>query len=477
MESPATLNDILAIVEEVSTDDRVAEWVRRPTKDSKDENDTRTATNVVDDTSQVDAAENVTDREYWDGIPVRGPNVRDQIGWEGEEETEEDRNGDPKSTITIDGRGGKHMKPHLYRRHVLHPNNIRIEPVPKKTRSSGIKDLINQILDAEDTDDEKIEQVLGKTLYGQSIPNKLSDQDVRDAMLWAGGAELYAAVDLPELHLSQRAFLGRCRLDTVVVDQFEPWSAQYCFDEKEPARRPMTPKPSQEFSYKSKVFSDEQIRSAKKLLGPYKDETWMVKWRGFYPFLIMEVMAPTHWGSMSVAQNLQATSGAYIDRMTNDLFDHARPYIEEEFPDPLSTVSFSLSVIPSQADLWIHFSETEEVMGKQKKAYYTQQIESYWLGKEANIRSLYRALLKILIWAYSVRLPDILKALDVLAEADKKNVDQIEHGNENRGCSQEEQGASTEAGAQEKQPEGRSLYESLKRAAEEDLEGYRQSKR
>ena len=474
IESLGTLNDILTSVEKVSTDRRIIEWVPRPGADNEDRTDTRDIIQGAVETSQVGSTENATDRECWDGVPVRGPSIRDQVG-EGDGE-EEGPHSDSKSTFTIDGRRGKHMKPRLYRRHILRPNNIRIEPVPKKTRGPGIDDLISQILDPEDIDDEKIESVLGKGPYGKRIPNKLSDEDVRDAMSSADRAEFKAAVDLPEHHLSEHVFLGDCRPGAVAAAQFEPWTAQHSFGGEEPAFRPMVPKPSQEFFYKHRIFSDEQSRSAKKLLGPYRDPTYKFEWRGFYPFLTMEVMAPTHWGSTSVAQNLQATSGAYINRMTNDLFDRAKPYIEGDFPNPPSTISFSLSVIPTQADLWIHFSEIGDVRGEQKKVYYSQQIESYWLGKEANIRSLYRALLKILIWAISVRLPDILKALDVLYEADR-SVSTQKEGNENREGVQKGGGTSTGAGAQERQLEARTVNESLKRAAEEDLAAYRQSKK
>ena len=166
------------------------------------------------------------------------------------------------------------------------------------------------------------------------------------------------------------------------------------------------------------MFDEDDEKWVYRLLGLDEDLGNHVRCgdvQGVYPFLIMEAASTSYGDSTYAAQNKQATSGACVNRMTNELFDRAKPLIEGAFPNILSTVPFSFTVTPSHADLWIHFSKIKEVMKEQRRVYYSHQLESYWLGKEGNIHYFYRTLLRILIWAYTIRLSDIRKALKVLA--------------------------------------------------------------
>ena len=241
VQSPIALKKMLKSADKLPFGEKVGEWISKSTSDYENGEDTQMAKKSSISVSHAFANENDADEDWWDSLFVQ--NLKEQ-----ERCSDSDYESNPSSCERQENR----MK-HVWYRYTLDQNNIQIEPLSTEIRDRKIDDLISLILNGEDGDNEKIKHDLEKSKYLQSLPHKLSGQDVRETATMAVSAENKSAKSHGSYHLGTRAFIKTWdHPNALAISGMNVWTIRYLPERGLCANTPSIPKVFRQFSYSPK---------------------------------------------------------------------------------------------------------------------------------------------------------------------------------------------------------------------------------
>ncbi|MCJ1292934.1 hypothetical protein MMC34_004487 [Xylographa carneopallida] len=186
-------------------------------------------------------------------------------------------------------------------------------------------------------------------------------------------------------------------------------SAEALSDKPESAKQGISiPKPDYHYGYNVAAFESTNI-DALEHSGKYARPSTT----SFLPFFAVELKSQARGGTMWVAENQNAGSGAlFVHCFERVIAWNGQNYWETLKEDKtnyseVDSVAFSCCIDATTATLWIHWH--------QKEKYNSAKFGSYWLNESKDIRRLYSAISHIIEYGLTTRLDQVKHAVHMAA--------------------------------------------------------------
>lgn len=170
------------------------------------------------------------------------------------------------------------------------------------------------------------------------------------------------------------------------------------------------PKPDHHYSFSTESFSVEQgVKQTTGVLRPYSTPSSS----GHWPFLTIEFKSQPKGGTIWVAENQVATSGAQLTCSVEKLLS-----MSDKQHDQIDSISFGCTTDAKNVAFWVNYCEEMTQVGPGGRKLCIVEVQQFSMRDAESVVACRNAFRNVLGWSIKERLPMILKALDRISMND-----------------------------------------------------------